>query len=233
MQAVILAGGLGTRLKPLSETTPKCLVPVGDRPFLHYLIMMLKTRKIGNVVLCVGHLGDQIEQYFGSGKSCGLPICYSWEKDGLLGTGGALKLAAKYLEERFFVINGDTYLNIDYADVFRKFNDCGRQALIVAYPCRRGERSDLEIDAGSQVIRYLKDSNLRLGYVNAGAVVFKKDVLAEIDSNRPVSMETDIFPRLIKQRQMAACITPQRFYDIGTFSGLGVFSREVRKKEPR
>jgi mannose-1-phosphate guanylyltransferase len=234
MQAVILAGGLGTRLRPITKTTPKCLAPVGDRPFLFYLLLMLKTRKIDNIVLCVGHLGNKIETLFGDGKkTIGVPISYSREKDCLLGTGGALKLAAKLIEDKFFVLNGDTYLNIDYADIFRQFSDCGRQAVVVVCPCRRGEHSNLSIDVNSLVTRYDKGFNGRLGYVNAGVLVFKKDVLSEISPGRPVSLESEVFPKLIEKRQMMACITPQRFYDIGTFTGLGVFSCEVEKKEQR
>jgi NDP-sugar pyrophosphorylase family protein len=231
MQAVILAGGWGTRLRPFTVGSPGCLIPVQNRPFLYYLLKMLRMRKIDNVVLCIGYLGNQIQNYCGDGKKIGIPINYSRERDGLLGTGGSLKLAAGLLEETFFVIYGNTYMNLDYREVFDKFSESARQALVVAYRCHFGERSDLEIDVHSVVTKYQEDSRLRLGCGAAGVFVFKKDILTEIETGRPISLENEVFPKIVKQHHMIAFVTTKRVFKVNTFGGQGVFMREIRKKE--
>lgn len=133
MQAAILAGGLGTRLRPLTEDTPKVMVPVAGKPVLLHLLMMLKAQGVDDVVLLTGHMGTQVMDYFGHGENLGIWIRYSQEKAGLLGTGGALKQAESHLLDNFFVINGDTYLPIDYSQVASAFIKTGRLAMMVVY----------------------------------------------------------------------------------------------------
>lgn len=227
MQVVILAGGLGTRLRPITEKIPKCLAPVGDRPFLHYLLELLKQRGTTDVVICTGYLGEQVEDHFGDGRRSGLRIRYSREKQTLLGTGGALKLAEQMLDEHFLVVNGDTYLDVDYGDIYRAFTACGRRSLIVAYRVGEGERSDLEIGGDMLVSRYDKGSGGHLAYVNAGVLGLKREVVSGIEPGRPVSLEKEVFPLLIKDGQMAAFVTGQRFFDIGTFSSLKGFENSL------
>src|SRR5438477_10610039 len=111
---VILAGGLGTRLRPVLSDRPKGLAPVGERPFLEIQIELLRAQGARRFVLCVGHLAGQIEAYFGNGGRCGVRIDYSIEGEQLLGTGGALKLAERFFQPRALVLNGDTYLAVDY-----------------------------------------------------------------------------------------------------------------------
>ena len=113
MQAVILAGGKGTRLSPITDTIPKPMAMVNNRPFLEYMLLMLKRNSFKKILLCVGYLGEKIEAYFGDGNRLGIVIKYSYEKE-LLGTAGALKLAENILEEEFLVLYGDSYLDIDY-----------------------------------------------------------------------------------------------------------------------
>ena len=112
----ILAGGLATRLRPITEKIPKSLVPVADRPFLAHQLELLYTQGIRRAVLCIGYLGEMIQKDFGSEKF-GVKLEYSFDGPKLLGTGGAIKRALPMLGEEFFVLYGDSYLPIDYAAI--------------------------------------------------------------------------------------------------------------------
>jgi len=158
MQAVILAGGLGTRLGELTAKTPKVMVPVAGRPFLFYLLCLLRAQGIKDFVLCIGHLGRQVQDYFRSGQSLGIDIKYSEEGEQLLGTGGALKHAQSLLGQHFWVINGDTYLPLDYGEVGKEYLRRGCKALMVVYDNERntGVKNNVALDSGLMVARYEK-----------------------------------------------------------------------------
>lgn len=235
MQAVILAGGLGTRLRPLTEQIPKVMVPVSGKPFLQHLIELLKSQGIGDIVLCTGYLGKQIRDLFGSGESLGIGIRYSEEKEELLGTAGALKQARSLLEDYFFVINGDTYLPVDYSGVERDFLRRNRKVHMVVYDNRldTGVKNNVALDKDLIVIKYDKetaDSDLK--YVEAGVLALRREVLDLIKGDGPVSLEKGLYPLLIRQREMAAYVTDRRFYDIGTPEQRWVFVKSL-KKEPK
>ena len=130
---VILAGGLATRLRPLTEKIPKSLVKVAGRPFLAHQLDLLRTNQITEVLLCVSHLGELIEQQFGDGASHGIRIRYSYDSPTLLGTGGAIRHALPLLPESFFILYGDSYLPIDYQSVARSFAASGRLAMLTVF----------------------------------------------------------------------------------------------------
>lgn len=235
MQAVILAGGLGTRLKPVTQQVPKVMVPVNGKPFLLHLLELLKSQGINDVILCIGYKGEQIKNFFGNGNRFGLRICYSEEKGELLGTGGALKQAQSLLDGHFFVINGDTYLPISYGDIESYFTRCGKKALMVVYDNKEdtGVKNNVELDGNLMVIRHEKgklDPSLR--HVEAGVLVLSQEALDFIEKVHQVSLEAGLYPILIKQRELAAYITKQRFYDIGTPEQLKTFG-DYLQKEPK
>jgi NDP-sugar pyrophosphorylase family protein len=234
MQAVILTGGLGTRLGELTAKTPKAMVSFEGRPFLYYLLCLLRDRGIKDIVLCIGHLGKQVRDYFGSGQSLEIDIKYSEEGDRLLGTGGALKRAQSLLGRHFWVINGDTYLPIDYGEAEREYFGCGRRALMVVYDNERntGVKNNVALDGGLMVTRYDKQpSDADMNYVEAGAVVMERGMLDLINEGQRVSLEEAIYLPLIKERQLAAFVTRQRFYDIGTPEQRQAFAAFIREKE--
>lgn len=224
MQAVILAGGAGTRLRPLTFKIPKPMIPIGNRPYLYYQLKLLKKYDISEILLLVGYLGGQIESYFGDGSKLGLKIRYSFERKPM-GTGGSLKLAEKLLKDEFFVIYGDSYLPINYTKVKQYFKKHSKMGLLVVYDNRdsTGVNNNIALDKDFNVIKYKKhlvasDSNLK--YVEAGVSAFKKQILELIKPNKAISLEEKVFPRLIKENQLVAFVTKQRFYDIGTHKGL-------------
>jgi len=234
MQAVILAGGLGTRLGELTTKTPKSMVPVEGRPFLFYLLRLLRAQGIKDIVLCIGHLGCQVQDYFRSGQSLGIDIKYSEEGEQLLGTGGALKHAQPLLGQHFWVINGDTYLPLDYREVEKEYFRRGRKALMVVYDNERntGVRNNVALDGDLMVTRYDKrHTDTRMNYVEAGVVALERGVLDLIGEEQRVSLEGAVYPALIKEKQLAGFVTRQRFYDIGTPEQRQAFAAFIREKE--
>ena len=217
MQAVILAGGKGERLLPLTNGIPKPMVLINDKPYLEYQIEFLKKQGITDIVLLIGYLKEKIMDYFGDGSRFGVSICYSIEQE-LLGTGGALKNAEHLLRDVFFVIYGDSFLPIELSDVWELFLLFQKKSLIVVYTNEEDTsvRNNVSLDDDNAVISYEKNSPRQLDYVEAGVLMLQKEVLEMIPDNAKVSLEEEIFPKLIKKQQLIAFITDQRFYDIGT-----------------
>jgi mannose-1-phosphate guanylyltransferase len=220
MQAVILAGGLGTRLWPLTKEIPKPMVPIAGAPYLEHQLRLLAKQSITDVVLLTGYLGSQIEEHFGNGAQLGLQISYSREAQPL-GTGGALREARHLLGDFFVLIYGDSYLPIDYVEVAKRLAISGATGVLVVYRDPSGEtnvRSNVALDESGLVSRYDKTAvnDPQLEYIEAGVLAFRRTVLELIPSRGPVSLEQQVFPVLIEQRRLLGVPTSQRFYDIGT-----------------
>jgi NDP-sugar pyrophosphorylase family protein len=226
LQVVILAGGLGTRLGELTRDMPKVMISFAGRPFLYYVLQLLKNQGIKDVVICSGYLGEQIEDFFGDGHRLGVNIKYSQEEEKLLGTGGALKQARHMLDGLFLVLNGDTYLPVDYHEIEEKHLRLGRKALMVVYnnEIDTGVRNNIALDRNRMVVRYDRESaSPDLKYVEAGAVFLRREALDFIPDGVPISLEDGIYRYLIEQGELAAHISEQRFYDIGTLEQQRVF----------
>lgn len=220
MQVVILAGGKGDRLKPVTLETPKPMVIIHGKPFLRYQVELLKTFGLNEFLLLVGYLGSHIENYFGDGSNLGLKIEYSYEKE-LLGTGGALKHAEDELSGEFLLLNGDTYLSIDYGRLIEQFRLCKSPAMVVAY--KNSERkipSNMCLDDSDSVTSYNKNNPRGMTYIDAGVMILKKEILGIIPNDTVYSLEEDLFPKLIAMKQLAAFPIEQRFYDMGSPEGL-------------
>lgn len=228
MQAVILAGGLGTRLWPITKDVPKPMVPVRGVPYLEHQLRYLARQGVRSIVLLTGYLGEQVEAYFGDGSGLGMSIRYSREPQPL-GTGGALKLAAELLAPSFLLIYGDSFLPMDYGAAMTRLELPGAVGLVVVYDNRLADtsvRNNIAIDGGGLVTRYEKDAADKKGldFVEAGVLAFRREVTSLI-GNGAVSLEKEIFPELIRLRQLVAYVTSQRFYDIGTPERLAAFER--------
>ncbi len=231
MQAVILAGGLGTRLRPFTEKAPKAMFPVKGEPFVAHLLRLLKENGVPEAILCIGYLGQQVKDYLGNGEKLGLKVKYSEEKERLLGTGGALRQAQSLLDEHFYVINGDTYLPIDYQEVEKAFLHRGKKALMVVSDNsdNTGVPNNVELE-GLMVTRHQKQSgNPRLRYVDAGVLALQRRALDIIKEGTALSLEEGLYPLLIQERELAAYITKQKFYDIGTLEQLRIFEDFLTK----
>jgi NDP-sugar pyrophosphorylase family protein len=220
MQVVILAGGLGTRLWPVTRRVPKPLVPVAGVPYLDHQIRLLERQSLTDIILLTGYLGEQLEERFGDGTRYGVRIRYSREKQPL-GTGGALREARDLLAESFLVIYGDSYLPIDYASVGRLLATTAASAVMAVYRDVRGEtsvRCNVTMDGDGTILRYDKRAagDVELEYVEAGVLALRRSVLELIPATGAASLEEQVFPTLINRRRLLGFATQQRFYDMGT-----------------
>lgn len=220
IQAVILAGGRGTRLSPLTDRIPKAMVPVQGKPFLHHQIDLLRAAGLSDVLLLVGHLGSQIVRYLGDGSRFGMRIRYAREETPL-GTAGALSNAGKGLEADFLLLNGDTLLEIDHARLVEAYRSQQPWGLIVAFenPARTIP-NNLALAPDGRIVRYDKRGGTDLTHVDAGVAVFSRRILECIPSRRASSLAEEVYPLLIERRTLRGYSTAQPFYDMGTFDGL-------------
>lgn len=233
MQVAILAGGMATRLRPLTEAAPKSLIRIRGKPFLEYQLDSLKQSGVQDVVLCLGYLGEQIEGYFGAGKQFGVSISYSYDGERLLGTGGALKNAEGLFEDKFFVMYGDSYLSLDFAAVKSYFNDRDKLGLMVVYKnYERYDRSNAVIE-GNLVKKYSKkEKTPDMVYIDYGTSMLRKEALALVPPAEVFPLE-ELFTELIKREELLAYEVSERFYQIGTPEGLEEFKEYIALGEKR
>lgn len=228
IQAAILAGGKGTRLRPLTYRIPKSMVPIHGKPFLQYQLELIKSFGVNKVLLLVSYLGKQIEQYFGDGLRFGLKIEYFYEQFPM-GTGGALKNAEGKLEKEFIVLNGDTFLVIDYIELVEYFYRSDKAGMITIYDNPDGiVPNNIAIGESNLVTDYNKRDSNGMTHVDAGVMVFKKDVLDLIPRGRLCSLEEEIFTKLIERKELLAFPTSQRFYDMGSYKGMETIGGVLR-----
>ena len=230
MLAVILAGGLGKRLRPLTETIPKPMVPVRGKPFLEYELLLLKSHGISDFILCVGYLEDRIEGYFGAGEKLGIRIQYSHDGPDLLGPAGALKRSEKLLDQEvFFVTYGDAYLRMDYRRAMECFLDSEKLGMMTVYENKnRYGKSDLVVEDG-YVIRYDKKNLVEgMNWINFGVSILRKQALRFIPENK-VCDEEEFYGKLIDQRELLAYPVAERFYEIGNPGSLREFEQFISK----
>lgn len=219
MQVVILAGGLGTRLRPITSLTPKPMVTINDKPYLEYQLEYLRQYSLKEILILTGYLGEQIQSYFGDGEKMGLKIEYSQEAKPL-GTGGALKLAQNKLKKDFMLIYGDSFLPLDLKELisfYRKKTQL--ESVVVGYSNQDEETlvtNNLLIDQDGYVIKYQKNGGTNFTLVESGISILKKKVVSEIPENKQCSLEEEVFPKLIARKELLIYISPVRFYDIGT-----------------
>jgi NDP-sugar pyrophosphorylase family protein len=229
LQIVVLAGGLGTRLAPLTQRRPKSLILVNGRPFLEYQLVLFRRSGILDIVLCVGHLGQHIKKHLGDGRRFGVDIRYSEEREGLLGTAGAVRNAETLLANEFFLTYGDSYLLLDYQAVMDWFRQRDRLGLMVVYRnCNQLESSNVVVE-GDFVRAYDKEGRTPgMEYINYGVSLLRKEAISLIPPGRQFSQE-EFYQLLIEERQLLAFETPQRFYEIGSPAGLEEF-RELAQQ---
>jgi NDP-sugar pyrophosphorylase family protein len=215
----ILAGGLATRLRPITEKIPKSLVPVAGRPFLSHQLKMLHARGIRRAVLCIGYLGEMIQRDFGD-EAFGIKLNYSFDGPKLLGTGGAIKRALPKLGEEFFVLYGDSYLPIEYAPVAETFHRSGKLGLMTVY------RNEGLYDTSNVVFRdgeiavYDKQAKLpEMRHIDYGLSLFKSSVFAAYAADQVFDL-AEVMGRLVREKQLAGYEVPERFYEMGSPTGL-------------
>ncbi|MBI3319357.1 MAG: NTP transferase domain-containing protein [Candidatus Omnitrophica bacterium] len=219
MQMVILAGGLGARLHPMTQRVPKPMVSLHGCPFLEHVIRYVAKRGLTDIILCVGYLGEQIQGYFHDGRRFGVRIRYSVESTPL-GTGGAVQHAARLIAEDFLLLNGDTYLPIDLAPFVRQARaDRACVGSLVVY--QQPATNNLCLDRERSVTAYRKSPTAGMTHTDAGLAYYRHDVLAWFSSAPdPWAWEEHAYQRLIHGRLLRGYPTTTPFYDMGTLESL-------------
>jgi N-acetyl-alpha-D-muramate 1-phosphate uridylyltransferase len=232
MQVVILAGGLGTRLKALAPDVPKALVPVGGKPFVEQQFALLRKHGLYDVLLCVGHMADKIEGYLGDGSRFGFRVQYSYEDPAaLLGTGGALLNAVSLLADSFLVMYGDSYLPTDYSAVVRAFKSGQKRAMMCVFRNEgKWDKSNVRVD-GDAVTFYSKAARSgEADFIDYGLSAYRRSV---IQAYQGVTLPLDLArvqADLVRRGEMAAFEVKERFYEIGKPEGFAELEALLKGK---
>jgi NDP-sugar pyrophosphorylase family protein len=216
----ILAGGLATRLRPVTETIPKALIEVAGEPFLAHQLRLLRRNGFEHVVLCVGYLGEKIEAFAADGRGFGLHVEYAFDGPQLLGTAGALRRAMPMLGEEFAVIYGDSYLPCDYRAALAAFHDSGKPGLMSVY---RNEglwdTSNVEF-AGGRILAYDKANRTpAMRHIDYGLGAFHRGAFDDVPASRPYDLAA-VYQGLLRRGELAAWESSERFYEIGSMEGI-------------
>jgi NDP-sugar pyrophosphorylase family protein len=215
----LLAGGLATRLGKATAVVPKAMLEVAGRPFIEHQLALLYRNGIRRVVLCLGHLGDQIERHLGT-RAHGLELQYSYDGPELLGTGGALRQAAPLLGRLFWVMYGDSYTDISYSAVLTEFlqeNVLGLMTIIANR--NHWDRSNVLFRDG-RLERYDKARPVsEMNHIDYGVALLRKEALQRIPASASADL-AELYRTLVAEGQMVGYEVTRRFYEIGSPAGL-------------
>lgn len=231
LPVAILAGGLAKRLRPLTGQMPKSLIDVAGQPFIAHQLNLLRRNGFKEVVLCVGHLGEQIQKEVGDGQRWGLRVTYVFDGSTLLGTGGALRRALPVLGDAFFILYGDSYLDCDYLAIEKAYYESGRLGLMaVLKNMNQWDKSNVVFKDG-RIICYDKKNLLpEMQHVDYGLGILRAAVLKEYPSGTPFDL-VQVYQDLLARDQLAGFEVKERFYEIGSPAGLEETRRHILAKE--
>jgi NDP-sugar pyrophosphorylase family protein len=231
LPVAILAGGLATRLRPLTETIPKALVDVEGKPFVVHQLELLRKHEVDRVVLCLGHLGEQVEATLGDGRALGMDLAYSYDGPELLGTGGALRRALPQLGERFLVLYGDAYLECNYRDIARHFILSEKLGLMTVYRNEgRWDASNVFFRNG-RIVRYNKEQrDPEMSHIDYGLGALRAEALTGYSARGALDLAT-VYQDLLGRDELLAREVESRFYEIGSPAGLEELRDRLRERE--
>lgn len=220
---LILAGGLGTRLGAVAQQIPKCLMPVAGEPFIVHQLRLLKREGVTDVVLSLGHLGEQVQDFLEDGSKFGVNVRYSFDGPKLLGTGGAICLAIEngvLPDEHFAVTYGDSYLDVPFAPIYKAFQQAERPALMtVLLNENRWDKSNVVMRDGMIAAYEKKNQSPDMKHIDFGLLLFHRNCFDQYTSTQPFDL-SQMMQQLVSERQLAAHEVTQRFYEIGTPASL-------------
>jgi mannose-1-phosphate guanylyltransferase len=218
MQALILAGGEGTRLRPLTSTVPKPVVPLVDRPFIAFMLDWLRVHGVEDIVISCGHMAAGVRNVLGDGSAFGVSLRYV-EEPTPLGTGGALKYAESLLDGRFFMLNGDVLTDIDLTAQLAHHERTGAKATLALTPVDDPSNYGLvRTDENGLVTEFVEKpapDQIDTRNISAGAYVLEREILDMLEPEQPASIERDVFPQLVG-RGLYGCVSENYWLDIGT-----------------
>lgn len=220
LSIAILAGGLATRLHPITQTIPKALVNVANKPFISRQLTYLHAQGIRRVVVCTGYLGEMIQTFVKDGSSFGLEVLYSFDGPVLLGTGGALKQALPLLGDNFFVMYGDSFLPVDFKEVQSAFFQSNQAALMtVMNNSNRWDKSNVLFQDG-EIKEYNKQApKTNMHHIDYGLCVLSSQIFDAYPSHKAFDL-AQVYQTLSIKRELAGLEVYKRFYEIGSHSGL-------------
>ena len=229
LPVAILAGGLATRLRPVTETIPKALVEIAGEPFLAHQLRLLARAGYRRIVMCVGYRAQQIEEFAGDGREFGVEIAYSPDGPQLLGTAGALKRALPLLGGAFAVVYGDSYLTCDYAGAERSFLASGKLGLMTVYRNEgQWDTSNVEFTDG-RIVAYDKANRTpAMRHIDYGLGMFRAAAFDDVPADQPSDLAS-LYQRLLRQDELAAWESPDRFYEIGSQEGIRDLTEFLRR----
>lgn len=220
LPVAILAGGLATRLRPITEKVPKLLVEVAGEPFFSHQIRLLRAAGLTRLVLCVGYLGEKIVELYGDGAKWGVEIDYAFDGPKLLGTGGALIAALPKLGESFYVLYGDSYLPVDYRAIGDFFIRSGQRGLMTVYENHgRFDASNVWFENGTIKVYDKKNRLPQMQHIDYGLGAFRAAAFDGFSRDTVVDL-AEVQKTLVAQNQLAGYEIKQRFYEVGSHEGL-------------
>ena len=230
MQTVIICGGLATRLKKLSKNTPKSMIKIKGKPFLEYQLEDLKRQNVKDILLCVGHLSEHIQDYFKDGEKFGLNLTYSHDGDKALGAIGSIKNAEEKLEDVFFTLYGDSYVFLNYKELYNHFNRQNQNAMMTVFQNNnKYDKSNIILNRENMILQYSGEKKPEMIYIDYGVSIFRKKVFDQIPKDTFYSTK-DLYTNLVNQKQLQGYKVKKRFYHIGTPEALNEFSKFINSK---
>jgi len=228
LPVAILAGGLATRLRPVTERVPKLLIEVAGEPFFTHQIRLLRQAGLTRLVLCVGHLGEMIVERYGDGAKWGVRIDYAFDGPLLMGTGGALIRALPKLGGAFYVLYGDSYLPVDYRAVGDFFIRSGKKGLMTVFKNEgKFDTSNVWFEDGAIRLYDKKDRVPQMRHIDYGLGLFRPGAFGGFPRDEPVDL-AGVQKALVAQGQLAGYELSERFYEIGSPAGLAELDRKLR-----
>jgi NDP-sugar pyrophosphorylase family protein len=227
----ILAGGLATRIKPISTKIPKSLVPINGTPFIDLQLKLLSDAGFSEITLLLGYMGEQIESHVGNGKKFGISVSYSYDGVNQLGTGGALFQALPLLADTFCVMYGDSYLEMDFADAINQFQNSQSLGLMSIFKNLNPiHQNNVHFD-GSKVVRYSKlHPPPTAEYIDYGFSILRKESFAAFDRSSHFDLSF-IFEKLANHGQLDAYEASETFFEIGSFEGIEALELKLKEKK--
>ena len=230
LPVAILAGGLGTRLGKKALNKAKVLIDVAGKPFISRQLNYLSDQGIKDIVICVGHLGNQIKNYIGNGSKYNLNVSYSDDSDRLLGTGGSIKKACQILGEHFFILYGDSFLPVNFSLVEKAYFQEKKPALMTVLKNKeRWDKSNAYFK--DKCVKYNKKKPQKnMDYIDYGLNIVKNSIFSDFPSNEVFDL-ADVFENLSNKSLLAGFEIYDRFYEIGSINGLNDTIKFFKKRK--
>lgn len=229
---VILAGGLATRLYPVTKQLPKSLIEVAGHPFIDHQLTLLRKKGVSQVLLCVGYLGEMIENFVKDGSRWEIEVHYSYDGDTLLGTGGAIKKASSNLPDSCMVLYGDSYLDIDFEPVVKQFYSWNMPVLMTVYRNRNISDASNILMKNGQILKYDKKSHdPSMQYIDYGLIVIRKKIFEGYPDNEAFDLAL-VLSQYVEAGLVAPYEVEKRFYEVGSVEGIKETADYIRNHTP-